>query len=66
MALTEAIILLGSWGLVHCTTALETGLILMGMMVLAHMTMLIIMIWMTSLSLMDLTLTTNLRRILLT
>ena len=66
MALTEAIIPLGNWGLVHCVTALETGLILMGMVVLVHMAIVMILIWMMSLSLMTLTLTTNLRRILLT
>ena len=66
MALTEAIVPLGNRGLVHCTTALKTGLILMGMMVLAHMAIVMTLDWMMSLILTDLMTMANLRRTLLT
>ena len=66
MVLSEAIIPLGNGGLVHLITALGTGLILMGMMVLAHMAMVITLVWMMSLILASLTLMMSLRRTLLT
>lgn len=67
MVLKEAIspLAIGDRGLVHCTTALTTGFILMGMTVLAHMVIVMTPVWMMSLILASLTLRTNLRRILL-
>jgi hypothetical protein len=66
MVLSEEIIPLGNWRLVHCITALRTGLILMGMMMMAHMAIVMTLVVMTGQFLTDLTLMMSLRRTLLT
>jgi hypothetical protein len=66
MVLSEAIIPLGNGGLVHFITALGTGLILMGMMMMAHMAIVVTLALMIGQILTDLALMTSLRRTLLT